>query len=84
MATTTTTAVPHSFSASGIIQGYHVYQRIRTPHVGEKAGNKHNGFTVTVLEDETLCTFGHMPQEISKKLIRGRVIGVEVTGPRQK
>ena len=67
-----------------IIQGYHVYQRIWTPHVGEKAGNEHNRFTVAVLEDETLCTFGHLPQEISKKFIRGRVISVEVTGPRQK
>ena len=84
MATATTTAVPHSFSASGIIQGYYVYQRIWTPHVGEKAGYEHNQFTVAVLEDEMLCTFGHLPQETSKKFIRGRVIGVEVTGPRQK
>ena len=37
MATATATAVPRSFSASGLIQGYHVYQRIWTPHVGEKA-----------------------------------------------
>ena len=61
-----------------IIQGYHVYKRIWTPRVGEKAGNE---FTVAVLEDETLCTFGHLPHEI---FIRGRVISVEVTGPRQK
>ena len=54
--------------------------------VGEP-GNEHDRFAVAVLEDETLCTFGHLPQEISKKcffFIRGRVIGVEVTGPRQK
>jgi len=93
MTMATETAVPRSFSASGIIQGYHVYQRIRTPHVREKAttvrepGNEHDRFAVAVLEDETLCTFGHLPQETSKKcffFIRGRVIGVEVTGPRQK
>ena len=37
MATATTTAVPRSFSGSGVIRGYHVHQRIRMPHVGEKA-----------------------------------------------
>ena len=39
-----------------------MYQKIWTPHVGEKAttvrksGNEHDRFTVAVLEDETLCT----------------------------
>ena len=62
MATATATAVPHSFSASGVIRGYHVYQRIWTRHVGEKvttvrkSGNKNDQFAVVVLEDETLCT----------------------------
>ena len=62
MATAAATAVPCSFSASGVIRGYHVYQRIWTPHVGEEAttvresGNQHDRFTVVVLEDETLCT----------------------------
>ena len=37
MAMATTTAVPRSFSASGLIRGYHVYQKIWTPHVGDKA-----------------------------------------------
>ena len=56
--TATTTAVPHSFSASGVIRGYYVYQRIWTPHVGEKAtsvrepGNEHDRFTA-VLEDKS-------------------------------
>ena len=65
MATATTTAVPHSFSASGVIRGYYVYQRMWMPHVGEKAttvkepGNEHNRFTVAVLEDKTLFTVGH-------------------------
>ena len=45
-----------------IIWGYRVYQRIWTPHVGEKAtmvresGNEHDRFAVPVLEDEMLCT----------------------------
>ena len=50
-------------------------------------GNKHNRFAVAVLKDEMLCTVGHLPREIFKEcffLIRGGVIGVEVTGPRQK
>ena len=43
-----------------------MYQRIWTPHVGEKPttvrepGNEHNRFAVAVLEDETLCTVGHL------------------------
>ena len=62
MATATATAVPRSFTASGVIRGYHVYQRIWTRHVGEKvttvrkSGNKNDQFAVAVLEDETLCT----------------------------
>ena len=59
----TATAVPESFTASGVIRRYHVYQRIWTPHVGEKAtmvrdsGNEHDQFAVVLLEDEMLCTF---------------------------
>ena len=47
----------HILSASGVIRGYHVYQTMWTPHVGEKAtivresGNEHDQFTVAVLED---------------------------------
>ena len=65
MATTTETAVPRSFSVSGVIRGYHVYQIIWTPHVGEKAttvrkpGNEHDRFSVAVLEDKTLFIVGH-------------------------
>ena len=50
-----------------------MYQRIWTPHVGEKAttvrepGNEHDRFAVAVLKDETLCTVGHLPREISKE-----------------
>ena len=62
MATATATAVPRSFSVSGVIRGYHVYQSIWTRHVGEKvtmvrkSGNENDQFAVAVLEDKTLCT----------------------------
>lgn len=82
------------FSVPGIVRGYHVYQRIWTPFVGERAttvrepDNEHDRYAVAVLEDETLCTVGHLPREISKEcsffIRRGGEIGVEVTGPRQK
>ena len=57
MATATATTVPRSFSASGVIRGYHMYQRIWTPHVGGKAttrepGNEHDRFAVAVLKDK--------------------------------
>ena len=70
-AVATATAVPHSFSASGVIRGYHVYQRIWTPHVREKAtmvrepGNEHDRFTVAVFEDEKLCKVGHFGSRAS-------------------
>ena len=60
------------FSVPGIVRGYHVYQRIWTPFVGERAttvrepDNEHDRYAVAVLEDETLCTVGHLPREISK------------------
>lgn len=82
------------FSVPGIVRGYHVYQRIWTPFVGERAttvrepDNEHDRYAVAVLEDETLCTVGHLPREISKEcsffIRRGGEIDVEVTGPRQK
>ena len=62
----------NSFFALGIIGGYCVYQRIWMPFVGEKAttaresGNQHDPYTGAVLEDQTLCTFGHLPCEVSK------------------
>ena len=46
-----------SFSVPGITRGYHVYQRIQTPHVGEKAttarepGNEHDRHAVAVLKE---------------------------------
>ena len=92
--TMATTEEMNSFSVPGIICGYHVYQRIWTPFVGEKAttarepGNQHDPYVVAVLEDQTLCTVGHLPREISKAcsffIRRNGVIDVEVTGPRQK
>ena len=66
-----------------------MYQRIWTPHIGEKAntirepGNSYDRFAVAVLEEDTLCVVGHIPREISKEcyffLRRGGVIVVEVT-----
>ena len=46
-----------------------MYQRIWTPHVGEKATTvrePENEHAVVVLEDEALCTVGHLPREISR------------------
>jgi len=53
------------FSVPGIVRGYHVYQRIWTLFVGERAttirepDNEHDRYAVAVLEDETLCTVAH-------------------------
>ena len=62
--------------------------------MGEKAktiretGNNHDRYAIAVLEDDTLCTVGHLPMEMSKECFyfirRGGIINVEVTGPRQK
>ena len=54
--------------AFSVLRGYHVYQRRWTPFIGEKAttarepGNQHDRYAVTVLEDQTLCTIGHIPR----------------------
>ena len=62
--TVATTGAMSSFSVPGIIRGYHVYQRIWTPFVGEKfataraPGNKHDPYAVAVLEDQTLVQLG--------------------------
>ena len=70
--TVATTGAMSSFSVPGIICEYHVCQRIWAPFVGEKAttarepGNEHDPYAVAVLEDQTLCTVGHLPREISK------------------
>ena len=56
-----------------------MYQRIWTPHVGEKAtmvrepGNEHDRFAVAVFEDKTLCTIGHLPGEISSQFAVSRL-----------
>ena len=50
--------------------------------------NAHDQYAITVLEDNTLCTVGHLPMEMSREcyyfIRRGGKISVEVTGPRQK
>ena len=73
----------------GVICGYHVYQRIWTPFIGEKAttarepGNQHDRYAVAVLEEQTLCTIGRILHEISKEcsffILRGGVIDVEIS-----
>ena len=42
-ATATATAVPQSFSASGVIRGYHMYQRIWTPRRRKTNNSKSTG-----------------------------------------
>ena len=65
----TARAATHSFSVCSIIRGYHVYQRIWSPYVGEKAmtvrepENEQDHYAVAVLEEETLCTVGHLDIE---------------------
>jgi len=55
-----------SLSVASVIRGYHMYQRIWMPTVGEKAttvrelGNEHDRCAIAVLEDETLCIVGHL------------------------
>ena len=48
----------------------------------------HDRYAIAVLEDDTLCTVGHLPREMSQECFyfirRGGTISVEVTGPRQK
>ena len=75
------------------IRGYHVYQRIWYPVVGDIAitvreeGNVHDRHAIAILED-TCCCVGHLPQHISKEcyyfLKMGGVIKVEVTGQRRQ
>jgi len=68
-----TATATHSFSVAGVIQGYryHVYQRIWMPILWEKKPQKSQKpqkfHLEAVLEDETLCTVGHLPQEMSKE-----------------
>ncbi len=80
-----------AFDIVTVIRGYHVYQRIWTPFVGETAtiaseiNNAHDQYAITVLEDNTLCTVGHLPMEMSRECYYFiRRVSVEVTGPRQK
>ena len=64
------------FSLPGIIRGSHVYQRIWTPFVGERAttvrepDNEHDRYAVAVLEDETLCTVGAQCSSCSQLSIK--------------
>ena len=79
-----------TFIVNYCIRGYHVYQRIWTPVIGEiletvrERDNKHDKYAVAVLEEQTKCIVGHIPQEISSLssffIRRGGTIIVQVTG----
>lgn len=62
-----------TFNVPCFVRGYHVYQRIWSPTIGEKLttarepDNIHDKHAVSVLDD-TLCVVGHVPQEISHKI----------------
>ena len=83
-----------SFRVESFIRGYHVYQRIWNPEVGEVAvavledGNTHDRYATAILEAETCCAVGHLPREILKEcfyfLKMGGAIKVEVIGPRRR
>lgn len=90
-------ASSHSVSSVRIqsfVRGYHVYNRIWTPFIGEVAtttienSNPHNRHAIAVLEGESLCCVGHIPREISRDcafFIRtGGTINVVVTGERKR
>ena len=59
-----------AFSVESMVRGYHVYQSIWTPSVGEELlcrkepGNSHDPFAVAVI-DATGNIVGHVPKKIS-------------------
>ena len=78
----------------GYIVGYHVYQRIWNPVIGEVAitvreeDNVHDHYAIAILEEDTCCTVGHIPRKISKGCFyfmkTGGSIKVKVTGQRRR
>ena len=47
------------------VRGYHVYQRICNPFVGEVAiAVQEERYAVAILEEDTCCSVGHLPREI--------------------
>ena len=86
------TGMDCALSVPGVICGYSCLPvNMDTIHWGKcyttarEPGNQHDRYTRPILKDQTLCTIGHIPHEISKEcsffILRGRVIDVEVTGP---
>ena len=73
------------------IRGFHVYQQVWSPAVGEivscerETTNRHDPFAVMVVKSRT--TVGHLPRKISCTcsmfLRKGGLISCEVTGKRQ-
>ena len=70
------------------VRGYHVYQRIWNPFVGEVAiavreeRNTHDRYAVAILEEDTCCSVGHLPREISKECVYFLKMGGTIKGPR--
>ena len=79
-----------SVSVECCIRGYHVYQRMWNPELGEVAvavresGNHHYRYTVAILESDTLCTVGHVPREISKECFYFLRMGGDQSGSCRK
>ncbi len=73
-----------SFEYQSFIIGYHIYQNVWEPNIGERlfVGNSHDKFAAKVISDGR--TVGHMPKEISKVchsfIKRGGKIVTVVTG----
>ena len=68
-----TTDTGRSLRIPCYVRGYHVYQRIWNPFIGEVAiavreqDNVHDRYAVAILESDTCCCVGHLPREISKE-----------------
>ena len=93
MASASAASTTPTFSVPCFVRGYHVYQRIWSPTVGDilitarEPDNAHDEYTVAVSND-THCMVGHVPQKISCSecfyfIKMGGTIAVKVTGKRE-
>ncbi len=81
-----------SFCVETYVRGYDVYQRMWNPDMGKvdiallEERNVHDRYAVAILEEDTCCTVGHLPRDISREcfyfLKMGGAIQVEITGPK--
>jgi len=64
--------VSESFHLSSFVRGYHEYQRLWTPRIGEglvvkqERDNCHDKYVVAVIKDG--ITVGHVPRKICKNV----------------